>query len=301
MDTYEESQTIETSRVDSAIDHAVAKISKADVVLKQCSDEYMAIVVAGPEDTEGCQTADTAAKRMKRLRLDTEAVRKELKRDVLKYGKAIDGEANRIKGLIEPIETHLKKQVDIVRLEAERKKVAAENARRELVAGWVKSFAEIGAPIDLPKITAMTSEEFQWAYLSESRKFNARKEQEQADREELERLRALNAPVVATEVEVTQPNGPVQDYDRGDGVSIDAHAEEVAANLSESPNYMNPFACHEVKHAEQFTQETAPIEHLQAFADHVATMPIPETITGNFNVQVRTILMEAAIQIGLVR
>jgi hypothetical protein len=180
---------MEISRVDAAIDHAVSEIAKTDAAIAQVRDEYMELVVTGPQDQEGYKSAEVALKKVVRMRTSVEKKRKELKADSVRYGKAVDGEARRIRELIEPIEEHLKKQCDIVRLEEARQQVAAENARRDEVNGWVRELSELGYPVDLPALQRMTADEFGFVRLSAKKRFA----EQQAERQELEDLRAEKA------------------------------------------------------------------------------------------------------------
>lgn len=190
-------QTQELSRVDAAIDYAVQELSKADPVIEQIRDEYMAIKVTGPDDDAGYQTAKVALDRVKRLRLDVEKTRKTLKADSLRYGKTVDGEAKRIKGLIEPIENHLSEQADIVRLEKARLKAEAERKRITQVQEWCGKLSRVGATIDLAALQEMDEDEFHFTLKSAEKKWNeqaaerqAEKERIEAERAELEQLRA---------------------------------------------------------------------------------------------------------------
>jgi hypothetical protein len=180
---------MEISRVDAAIDHAVSEIAKTDMAIAQVREEYMALTVTGPQDQDGYRSAEVALKKVVRMRTSVEKKRKELKADSVRYGKAVDGEARRIRELIEPIEEHLKKQCDIVRLEEARQQVAAENARRDEVNGWVAELSELGYPVDLPALQRMTAEEFGFVRLSAKKRFA----EQQAERQELEELRAEKA------------------------------------------------------------------------------------------------------------
>ena len=72
-----------------------------------------------------------------------ETVRKELKEQALREGKAIDGIANVLKALIIPIEEYLKKQEDFVvlkeaaRIEAERaEEERSDREERGMMAGY---------------------------------------------------------------------------------------------------------------------------------------------------------------------
>jgi hypothetical protein len=180
---------MELSRVDAAIDHAVSEIAKTDAAIEQVREDYLALVVTSPQDQSGYQSAETALKKMVRIRTSVEKTRKALKADSVRYGKAVDGEAKRIREAIEPIEEHLKTQCDIVRLEEARQKVAAENARRDEVNGWVEQLKELDVWADLQALQRMTAEEFGFTLLSAKRAYSER----EAERVELAELRAEKA------------------------------------------------------------------------------------------------------------
>ena len=84
---------MELSRVDAAIDHAVSEIAKTDAAIEQVREDYLALVVTSPQDQAGYQSAETALKKMVRIRTSVEKTRKALKADSVRYGKAVDGEA----------------------------------------------------------------------------------------------------------------------------------------------------------------------------------------------------------------
>ena len=194
---------MEVSRVDSAIEHAISEIAKTDAAIEQIREEYLALTVTSPQDQTGYKSAETALKKVVRIRTSVEKTRKELKADSVRYGKAVDGEAKRIREAIEPIEEHLKTQCDVVRLEEARQKVAAENARRDEVNGWVAELSELGWPVDLPALQRMTPEEFGFLRLSAKKRFDEQAEEREAiakeraaleaERLELEELRAEKA------------------------------------------------------------------------------------------------------------
>ena len=177
------------SRTDAAIDHAREELSKADPVIEQIRDEYLAISVSGPGDEAGFQTATTALGRVKRLRIDVEKTRKALKADALRYGKVVDGEAKRIKAQIEPIEKHLNEQADIVRLETARLKAEEERQREAQIQEWVKKLSDVGAPIDLDAIRSMSATEFHFHYLSAKKRWDEAEADRQAEHEQLQRER----------------------------------------------------------------------------------------------------------------
>jgi hypothetical protein len=191
---------MEVSRVDSAIEHAISEIAKTDAAIEQIREEYLQLVVAGPQDQAGFKSAETALKKVVRIRTSVEKTRKALKADSVRYGKAVDSEAKRVREAIEPIEEHLKTQCDVVRLEEARQKVAAENARRDEVNGWVAELSALGYPVDLPALQRMDESEFGFLRLSAKKRFDEQAEEREAiakeraaleaERLELEELRA---------------------------------------------------------------------------------------------------------------
>ena len=72
---------MEVSRVDSAIEHAISEIAKTDAAIEQIREEYLQLVVAGPQDQAGFKSAETALKKVVRIRTSVEKTRKELKAD----------------------------------------------------------------------------------------------------------------------------------------------------------------------------------------------------------------------------
>lgn len=74
------------------------------------SDAGKAIVVTDESDREGMKKAREYRLELKRVRVNAEKKRKEMKEESLRTGKAIDGVANLIKFLVVPVEKHLEEQ-----------------------------------------------------------------------------------------------------------------------------------------------------------------------------------------------
>ena len=178
------------SRLDAAIEHARQELSKAIPVIEQFRDDYMAITVTGPDDDDGYHTARVAYDRVKRCRIDTEKTRKTLKADALKYNRVIDGEARQIKELIEPIETHLKEQVDIVRLEKARREADGQRRRDEQIREWVQKLSSVGATVDLDALKLMDEHEFHFHFKTAEKKWQEAEQQRQEEQASLDAERA---------------------------------------------------------------------------------------------------------------
>lgn len=84
------------------------------------------IFVEDHTDKEGASKARQVRIQIKDSRVKVEKIRKELKADVLEWGKKVDGEARRIRKRLEPLEKHLQEQEDIVRLHEQREKERQE-------------------------------------------------------------------------------------------------------------------------------------------------------------------------------
>jgi hypothetical protein len=72
---------MEVSKVDAAIDYAVAEIAKTDAMIAQVRGEYLQLTVASPQDQDGFKSAEVALKKVVRMRTSVEKTRKELKAD----------------------------------------------------------------------------------------------------------------------------------------------------------------------------------------------------------------------------
>lgn len=99
--------------------------------------EAMSIVVKDINDKETIEKAREMRLTMKRIRTSTENARKSLKEESLRRGRAIDGMANMIKFVVVPIEEHLEKQENFVKIQAQKQ-------IDELKAVRVKELAEFG-------------------------------------------------------------------------------------------------------------------------------------------------------------
>ena len=135
---------VEDSRLKDLVEKSELESTKAAILLQRFGDYFKVaaeweIKAKAITVTDASQTSDMAMARIGRLelrqkRIAIEHTRKELKEQSLREGKAIDGIANVLKGVIVPIEEYLDKQEKFVeRKEAAEKKVQAERKKaREL-------------------------------------------------------------------------------------------------------------------------------------------------------------------------
>ncbi len=93
-------------------------------------DTAKKIKVDNVDDKESMKAARETRLHLKNIRVEVEKKRKELKEDSLRYGRAIDGVANILKQMIEPIENYLLKQEEFA-IEQERVRLRELVMQRE--------------------------------------------------------------------------------------------------------------------------------------------------------------------------
>lgn len=156
MSEFEDAEIVS----ESVISHAVSEISgnphqleiivkesglvatKAEIILAKFKNYFelasewerkaRSIIVTDASQEFEIQQARAGRLLLRQKRLDVEKTRKELKEQALREGKAIDGIANVLKGLIEPIEEYLDKQERFVQIQQAKKAEAdrIENERK---------------------------------------------------------------------------------------------------------------------------------------------------------------------------
>ena len=102
----------------------LARFSPSDAAIAALSDEYLPLRIDGVKDATGYALVHQARMDIRGKRVAVEKLRKELKVDALRYGRSVDSEAKRLTALLEPIETHLRREEQAVNEEKERIKTA---------------------------------------------------------------------------------------------------------------------------------------------------------------------------------
>lgn len=109
---YDPGDVIEPEKPKHVIEYNIT-----DAGLAKLADQYGGMVVTRDNLDEGKE----ARKAVRDVRLAVEERRKELKKDALEYGRAVDGRANEIKAAIAKIEEPLAEQIDEIVNEDKRK------------------------------------------------------------------------------------------------------------------------------------------------------------------------------------
>lgn len=101
----------------------------------------MELTVTSETQIEKMQQARDLRLDIKKVRIDCEKKRKELKEDSLKTGRLIDGMSNVIKGMIEPTEEHLLKQEKYAEIKEDERKEKKRLEREKQLSPYVEEVA----------------------------------------------------------------------------------------------------------------------------------------------------------------
>ena len=101
------------------------------------TEKAKALIVTDATQVTEMNQARDGRLALRRIRINVENTRKDLKEDSLKRGKAIDGIANVLKGLIEPIEEHLEKQEKFAEIAEANRQAKLREERSVLLQPYV--------------------------------------------------------------------------------------------------------------------------------------------------------------------
>ena len=159
--------------VEDVISTEIKKFNLADAKIAELKETFKDLEISGVEDKDGYKAVSEAIKIVRTYRTGVEKVRKQIKEDYLKTGRAIDEEAKRLTASIEEIENPLKdkKQEIDDEIQAEKDRQEAEAQAKtdkrveELEAVGIKfdgRFYSIGEDIsvDIVTIKDFTDEQF---------------------------------------------------------------------------------------------------------------------------------------------
>lgn len=216
-----EVNSIEVIKTDQEfINSQLKKYNVTDAALAEIRQRYGELAVHGPDDKAGYDAVKAAIADVRSIRTGIEKKRKELKDLALRYGRAVDDEAKRLTSEVSQIEERLKTEKERTDKEIEDKKNAAMLLRTQALidAGFVfdGNFYYAGSVIIHPsKLMDYDDAAFDLAVtrganeIENIRRAEAeRQRQIEADRAELERLRALQAqqaPVPSQAQQIPQP------------------------------------------------------------------------------------------------
>lgn len=140
------------------------------------------------EDTEGMKLCHDYRMGLVKMRTSIEAKRKELKEDIVKRGRLIDGVAKELSAPLPAAEARLKELEESAKREAERiEAIKQEEIQRE-VRRRCELATSVAWSIPIAMLATLTTEEFETAYAEKVAEKEAR---EEAQRKEQERQEAI--------------------------------------------------------------------------------------------------------------
>ena len=184
----------------------VTAIAAIETKVTALSERYSMLEIAGPDDRKGFDRVHEARMDVRDLRITTEKRRKAAKEAVTQFGKALDGAANKIFALIEPLESSLQAKEDAYNAAKEAIKRQAEEVRKAKLQARVDALNAVRGQVSLALLEALNDEQFAAELAKATEADNARKEKEAADAKaeadrqaEAERLRKEEADRIAAE------------------------------------------------------------------------------------------------------
>jgi len=152
--------------------------------------DYKEIEVTSEDQTDDMAKAREKRLSLKQARVTVENKRKELKADILKQGRAIDGVANYVKSEIKPAEEYLQLQEDFIKIKEEKEAAELKSKRTEQLLEYTDDVSIYG-------LDDMTVDQFDTLLASlkqqQESKLQAEKEAEEKRKaeEEAERKRQI--------------------------------------------------------------------------------------------------------------
>lgn len=175
----------------------IGKLSKAiELNLETIKQEYMALEVRGVDDEEGYKNVKAAYMVMVHARTAVDKGRKALKSEALEYGRKVERATDKVMALLEPIETHLKCQKDVVDMEKKRIEEKSRQEQKEKIQSRLDSFLKVAVNKPFYDVAAMTDSEFEIAIAKATEAYLAEQKRiadEEADRKAAEEVARLKA------------------------------------------------------------------------------------------------------------
>ena len=140
-----------------------AQIVKYDITvaeIEKMKSIYMDLTITDLEDEDQFNAVKDARLVVKGKRCAVENKRKELKADALAWGKKVDTEAKRIKGLLEPIENHLQNEENKVVEEQKRIEKEEREAEQKKIDQRIAHLQQYRVILPYQDVALMEDDEF---------------------------------------------------------------------------------------------------------------------------------------------
>jgi hypothetical protein len=139
----------------------IVEYNITDAAIAKMESVYMGLTITDIENKEEFQSVHDARMVVKGKRLDVEKKRKELKADSLAWGRQVDSEAKRIKGLLEPIEGHLQIEENKVIDEKKRLQEIEEEKERKKIKARVDALYQYNSLVPFFEVAMLTDGEYE--------------------------------------------------------------------------------------------------------------------------------------------
>ncbi len=139
-------QVFET--VDAKIANDIQKFDVNVSAIEKVKLEIEPLTIAGPADKAGAEAVRKGGLVLKKMRTSIEAKRKELKSDVLKYGRGLDDHAKMLTALIEPLEDLTNGKYGAWERENAAIEAQKEKEAEDMLVRRVKQIIDTGAAFD---------------------------------------------------------------------------------------------------------------------------------------------------------
>lgn len=169
-------------------------------VIADLQQKYAGLTIEGINDKAGFTAVDEARREVKRLKVQVENRRKELKADALEYGRKVDSAAKRLSEPLEALEKSLDSKQKAITDEVERLKREAEEKLKAEKAAKLKArmsdLKSVECYLTPEEVEAVSDEDFATYLASKRQELDVRRENERTEQlrrnEEAERQRQEN-------------------------------------------------------------------------------------------------------------
>lgn len=132
----------------ATIQNEIKKYSLPDAAIAELKEKYSGITFTSLEDKQNVKLIERAYQEVKKYRTGIENKRKELKKEYLETGRAIDGEAKRLTELLLEIEDPLAEQYALIKEAKEAEKIRKEQEKKAVLLKRVETLEEAGLEFD---------------------------------------------------------------------------------------------------------------------------------------------------------
>lgn len=128
--------------------------------LEQLVAKSCLLVVTGVDDTDGIAAVREHRLELKKIRVNIENRRKQLKADSLEYGRQVDGMAKALTAIIEPEEKRLEYQEGVVKRHQEKLAREAEERRQEKLKARLQRLVDVECSLLPTEVEALSDADF---------------------------------------------------------------------------------------------------------------------------------------------